>query len=69
MKRTNWFDRKFSPIEDNGILPCIIERLEGTPARLAEKMAMNKRSMNSEINFRLEKSLDDEDKKNAETAE
>lgn len=38
MKRTNWFDRKFSPIEDNGILPCIIERLEGTPARLAEKM-------------------------------
>jgi uncharacterized damage-inducible protein DinB len=38
MKRTNWFDRKFPPIEDNGILPCIIERLEGTPARLAEKM-------------------------------
>jgi len=38
MKRTNWFDRKFSPIDDNGILPCIIERLEGTPARLTEKM-------------------------------
>lgn len=38
MKRTNWFDRKFPPIEDNGILPCIIERLEGTPARLTEKM-------------------------------
>jgi len=38
MKRTNWFDRNFPSIEDNGILPCIIERLEGTPARLAEKM-------------------------------
>jgi uncharacterized damage-inducible protein DinB len=37
MKRTNWFDRKFPPIEDNGLLPGIIERLEGTPARLAEK--------------------------------
>lgn len=38
MQRTKWFDRKFPAIEDNGILPCIIERLEGTPARLAEKM-------------------------------
>lgn len=37
MKRTNWFDRVFLPIEDNGRLPGIIERLEGTPARLAAK--------------------------------
>jgi len=34
MKRTKWFDRKFSSIEDNGILPSVIERLEGTPLRL-----------------------------------
>ena len=34
MRRTNWFERKFPPIEDNGLLPAILERLEGTPARL-----------------------------------
>lgn len=39
MKRTNWFDRKFPLITDNGIFPCILERLEGTPARLKEKIA------------------------------
>jgi uncharacterized damage-inducible protein DinB len=38
MKKTPWFDRKFSCIEDNGIFPSILERLEGTPARLAAKM-------------------------------
>jgi len=38
MRRTNWFDRNFPPVEDNGLLPGIIERLEGTPARLAEKI-------------------------------
>jgi len=37
MRRTNWFDRTFPAIEDNGLLPGIIERLEGTPARLTEK--------------------------------
>lgn len=37
MRRTNWFERVFPPITDNGLLPGIIERLEGTPARLAEK--------------------------------
>lgn len=36
MKKTEWFNRKFPPIEDNGILPSIIERLIGTPARLEE---------------------------------
>jgi len=36
MKKTEWFNRKFPPIEDNGILPLIIERLIGTPARLEE---------------------------------
>jgi len=38
MRRTNWFERVFPAIEDNGLLPGIIERLEGTPVRLAEKM-------------------------------
>ncbi len=36
MKRTEWFKRKFPAIEDNGILPSIIERLSGTPARVEE---------------------------------
>jgi uncharacterized damage-inducible protein DinB len=36
MKKTEWFNRKFPPIGDNGILPSIIERLIGTPARLEE---------------------------------
>jgi hypothetical protein len=35
MKRTKWFERKFPPIEDNGLLPAIIERLAGTPARVS----------------------------------
>lgn len=34
MKRTNWFDRKFPKIEDNGLMPTLIERLAGTPARI-----------------------------------
>jgi uncharacterized damage-inducible protein DinB len=36
MKRTEWFKRDFPAIEDNGILPSIIERLSGTPARIDE---------------------------------
>jgi uncharacterized damage-inducible protein DinB len=39
MKRTKWFDRVFPPQQDAGIFPCIIERLEGTTARLTHKMA------------------------------
>ena len=31
MRRTAWFDRKFPPIADNGLLPGILERLAGTP--------------------------------------
>jgi len=38
MIRTAWFERKFARIEDNGLLPGIIERLEGSAARLSEKM-------------------------------
>jgi uncharacterized damage-inducible protein DinB len=36
MQKTEWFNRKFPAIEDNGTLPSIIERLSGTPARVEE---------------------------------
>jgi len=36
MKKTEWLKRNFPSIEDNGILPSIIERLSGTPARIDE---------------------------------
>ncbi|GAC1300729.1 MAG: hypothetical protein NVSMB24_01990 [Mucilaginibacter sp.] len=36
MQKTEWFNRKFPPIGDNGALPAIIERLSGTPARVEE---------------------------------
>jgi uncharacterized damage-inducible protein DinB len=38
MKKTPWFERKFSAIEDNGLFPTILERLDGTAARLTGKM-------------------------------
>ncbi|HEY4325459.1 MAG TPA: DinB family protein [Mucilaginibacter sp.] len=47
MRRTNWFDRTFPVIEDNGLLPGIIERLEGTPARLTEKISRLWEDLNS----------------------
>ena len=34
MRRTDWFQRQFPAIADNGLLPGILERLAGTPARL-----------------------------------
>jgi len=39
MNRTPWFLRTFPKIEDNGLLPGIMERLEGTPARIKEKIS------------------------------
>ena len=36
MQRTEWFKRKFPLMEDNGVLPAIVERLAGTPARVEE---------------------------------
>ena len=39
MRRTPWFERQFAPIADNGLLPGILERLDGTPARLAALLA------------------------------
>lgn len=38
MKRSEWVGRKFQSITDNGLLPGIIERLEGTPVRLEAKL-------------------------------
>lgn len=40
MKRTKWFDRSFASISDNGLMPGIIERLAGTPARVEEKIQL-----------------------------
>jgi uncharacterized damage-inducible protein DinB len=39
MNRTPWFLRTFPNIDDNGLLPGIMERLEGTPARITEKIS------------------------------
>jgi uncharacterized damage-inducible protein DinB len=39
MRKTEWFKRKFPVIDDNGILPSIIERLSGTPARVEEMVS------------------------------
>jgi uncharacterized damage-inducible protein DinB len=38
MKKTPWFERKFPTIDDNGLFPTILERLDGTTARLTDKM-------------------------------
>src|SRR5688500_903595 len=37
MQQTKWLDRKFYTVDDNGLLPCIIERLIGTSARIEAK--------------------------------
>ncbi|MEQ1745484.1 MAG: DinB family protein [Saprospiraceae bacterium] len=36
MNKAKWFERTFPPIEDASVLPNILERLAGTPARLSE---------------------------------
>ena len=38
MGQVNWFDRKFDFGVNQNIMPSIIERLEGTPIRLKEKL-------------------------------
>ncbi len=38
MEITPWFSRKFSLIADNGLFPGVMERLLGTPLRLAQKL-------------------------------
>ncbi|MCC3156703.1 DinB family protein [Hymenobacter sp. 15J16-1T3B] len=39
MKQPNWFERDFSRPVDPRLLPALLERLLGTPARLEEKLA------------------------------
>ena len=39
MRRTEWFRRNFPAITDNGLMPGILERLAGTPARLRAMVA------------------------------
>lgn len=38
MQVTPWFTRKFNLIADNGLFPGILERLAGSPLRLAQKL-------------------------------
>lgn len=38
MEQTTWFSRQFERQPDNGLLPSVLERLSGTPARLEEKV-------------------------------
>ncbi len=38
MRQVNWFDRKFEFASNQNIMPSIIERLEGTPIRVKEKL-------------------------------
>lgn len=37
--RTPWFEREFTAIDDNGRMPGILERLDGTVARLRAMLA------------------------------
>jgi uncharacterized damage-inducible protein DinB len=39
MKQLKWFEREFSQAADPRLLPSLLERLLGTPARLEEKLA------------------------------
>jgi uncharacterized damage-inducible protein DinB len=39
MGQVNWFDRKFDFAINQNIMPSIIERLEGTPIRIKEKLS------------------------------
>ena len=53
MKRTPWFERAFPAIEDNGLLPGILERLEGTPHRLRALLAGVEHSIQVETGWSL----------------
>jgi len=39
MEQLNWFDRKFDFSVTQNIMPSVIERLEGTPIRVREKLS------------------------------
>ena len=48
MSRTPWFERTFLALEDNGLLPGILERLDGTPHRLRALLAGVERAIKVE---------------------
>ena len=50
-QQTKWFDRKFDFSSEQSIFPSIIERLNGTPARLEEKIkSVSEEVLNEKIN-------------------
>src|SRR5689334_17931150 len=57
MHRTKWFERKFPPIEDNGLMPTILERLAGTPARLREMLANTEASARTDSGWSIAKEV------------
>jgi len=57
MKGTPWFERTFPAVEDNGRLPGILERLEGTPHRLRALLAGFDRSSKVETGWSLAQEL------------
>lgn len=57
MTRTPWFERKFPVVEDNGLLPGILERLEGTPHRLRALLAGVERSSKAKTGWSLVQEL------------
>ena len=46
MKRTLWLNRNFLSVTDNGLYLNILERVEGSPARLKEKLTLVKTDLN-----------------------
>lgn len=53
LEQTPWFERKFSSITDNGLLPNILERLEGSALRISQKtQSANKSDLEKRINNR-----------------
>jgi hypothetical protein len=50
LKRTDWLDRKFPAVADNGLLPSIIERLDGTAGRLCRKFNRKSRDFHRGTN-------------------
>ena len=44
MRRAPWFERHFPPIADNGLLPGVLERLEGTAPRLRSLLSRVERA-------------------------
>lgn len=57
MTRTPWFTRTFPALEDNGLLPGILERLDGTPHRLRAMLAGIDRSSKAEAGWSLGQEL------------